>query len=117
VVGSWKEEDALPQKKEDGLQLVWLEAFVAAAEKKSYSLASRRLNVSQPSITRYVARLEAWLRKLLIAQTHPVRLTEHGEAFLPVAREVIATLTSNRAQLPSTLPEKAEKRSAKDIRL
>jgi len=106
------------RREDDGqLRLVWLEAFIAAAALESYSLAARRLGTSQPSVTRYIGNLEKWLGKILILHAHPVRLTDDGKAFVPIAEGAIKTLTGWRAIPPRTPTEAPVKRSAKDIRL
>ena len=64
-----------------------LTAFVRAGETGSFSRVARELGVSQPSISRMVAGLEARLGvKLLLRTTRHVTLTEAGRVFLERAR-------------------------------
>jgi DNA-binding transcriptional LysR family regulator len=70
-----------------------LSAFVRAAETGSFSRVARELAVSQPSISRMVARLEARLGvKLLLRTTRQVTPTDAGAAFLERARQVLGDL-------------------------
>lgn len=73
----------------------WLEVevFVRVAESGSFSRAAQELEMSQPSISRIVTRLEARLGvKLLLRTTRNVALTEAGAAFLERARQAAADL-------------------------
>ncbi len=64
--------------------------FIAVAEERNLSAASRRLRVSQPPITRQIHQLEAELGVALFRRTsRGVELTAAGVAFLPEARKMI----------------------------
>ena len=66
-----------------------LTAFVRAAETGSLSRVARELGVSQPSISRMVASIEARLGvKLLLRTTRRVAPTDAGRAFLERARRI-----------------------------
>jgi DNA-binding transcriptional LysR family regulator len=70
-----------------------LTAFVRAAETGSFSRVAREFGVSQPSISRMVASLEARLGvKLLLRTTRHVAPTDAGRAFLERARQILADL-------------------------
>jgi DNA-binding transcriptional LysR family regulator len=70
-----------------------LTAFVRAAETGSFSRAARELGVSQPSISRMVASLEARLGvKLLLRTTRHVAPTDAGRIFLERARQILGDL-------------------------
>lgn len=74
-------------------RLLELSAFVRAAETGSFSRVARELRVSQPSISRMVARLEARLGvKLLLRTTRRVTPTDAGTVFLERARRILADL-------------------------
>jgi DNA-binding transcriptional LysR family regulator len=82
-----------PQPDTSGLPapLDWtaLRDFLAVAETGSLSRAARRLGVSQPTLTRRMAALEARLRTELFRRTaRGVELTEAGELVLPAARQM-----------------------------
>lgn len=70
-----------------------LTAFVRAGETGSFSRVARELGVSQPSISRMVADLEARLGvKLLLRTTRHVTPTDAGRVFLERARQILGDL-------------------------
>ena len=70
-----------------------LTAFVRAGETGSFSRVARELGVSQPSISRMVADLEARLGvKLLLRTTRHVTPTDAGRVFLERARHILGDL-------------------------
>lgn len=70
-----------------------LTAFVRAGETGSFSRVARELGVSQPSISRMVANLEARLGvKLLLRTTRHVTPTDAGRVFLERARQILGDL-------------------------
>jgi DNA-binding transcriptional LysR family regulator len=74
-----------------------LEYVVAIAEEGSYTAASTRLTIAQPSLSQQVAALEKELGCQLFERLHRgVRLTPAGRAFLPEARATV--LAARRAR-------------------
>lgn len=74
-------------------RLLELTAFVRAAETGSFSRTAREFGVSQPSVSRMVASLEARLGvKLLLRTTRQVSPTDAGAVFLERARQVLGDL-------------------------
>jgi len=70
-----------------------LMALVRASETGSFSRVARELGVSQPSISRMVASLEARLGvKLLSRTTRQVAPTDAGRVFLERARQILGDL-------------------------
>lgn len=70
-----------------------IEVFARVADCGSLSRAGRELRLSQPSVSRIVAELEARLGvKLLLRTTRRITLTDAGSLFLQRAREVMASL-------------------------
>jgi DNA-binding transcriptional LysR family regulator len=70
-----------------------LTAFVRAGETGSFSRVARELGVSQPSISRMVASLEARLGvKLLSRTTRRVAPTDAGRMFLDRARQILGDI-------------------------
>jgi DNA-binding transcriptional LysR family regulator len=68
-----------------------LRYFVAVAEELSFTRASERLFISQPTLSKQIRHLEAGLRaQLFVRDRRTVVLTTAGEALLPQARLVIA---------------------------
>ena len=108
-----KESDDRPLMRFD---LAELETFLAVAREGSFSVAARRLSISQPSATNRVKRLEETLRvKLFTRTTRSVEPTANGillrdaaETALRSLREVIkhfqlaADLERNRVTVAAT---------------
>src|SRR5882757_6093949 len=70
-----------------------LTAFVRAGETGSFSRVAREFGVSQPSISRMVADLEARMGiKLLLRTTRHVTPTDAGRVFLERARQILGDL-------------------------
>ena len=70
-----------------------IEAFIAVAQRGSFTAAARHLNRSPTAVTRAVADLEARLGvRLLNRTTRAVSLTDVGERFLGGAQRVLADL-------------------------
>jgi DNA-binding transcriptional LysR family regulator len=73
------------------MELRELTAFVAVVEEGGMSAASRRLHISQPTLSQTVSSLERQLGiKLLERSSTGVRPTDAGAAFLTEARAVLA---------------------------
>ncbi len=71
--------------------LTTLATFLRVAERGSLTGAARDLSVSQPTVTRALAALEAELgTRLFHRTTHAVALTEAGRDLLPRARAMLA---------------------------
>nr|WP_246304796.1 LysR family transcriptional regulator [Nocardioides thalensis] len=74
-----------------------LQYFVAVVDEGGFTRAAQRLFVSQPSLSKQLAQLEAELGGALIERLHRgLRLTPSGRAFLPEARA--AVLSAERAR-------------------
>lgn len=64
--------------------------FITISETRSFSKAAEQLYVSQPYISRWVARLEGQLGvQLFDRSNYPIRLSKHGIIFLGYARKFI----------------------------
>ena len=74
-------------------RLQTMSVFVAVAEEAGFAPASRRLNLSPPSVTRAVSELEARLgARLLHRTTRSVRLTDAGERYLADCRRILSEI-------------------------
>jgi DNA-binding transcriptional LysR family regulator len=74
-------------------RLLELSAFIRSAETGSFSRVARELGVSQPSVSRMVASLEARLGvKLLLRTTRRVTTTDAGTVYLERARRILGDL-------------------------
>jgi DNA-binding transcriptional LysR family regulator len=70
-----------------------LSVFVRAAETGSFSKVAREFGISQPSVSRMVASLEARLQvKLLLRTTRRVTPTDAGAVFLERSRRILGDL-------------------------
>ncbi|MUK68924.1 LysR family transcriptional regulator [Aliivibrio fischeri] len=77
------------------ISLKQLESFIAIAETKSFTEASERLFLSQPSLSNQIRQLETMLDvKLFIRTTRLVELTEAGRIFLPSAERALHGLST-----------------------
>ncbi len=73
------------------VELRQLRHFVAVAEEKNFSVAARRVCLSQPALTRSIKNLESTLRARLFERgAHGAMLTAAGEKFLDHARMILS---------------------------
>lgn len=71
-------------------QIQTMTIFVAVAEEQGFAAASRRLNMSPPTVTRAIAALEQRLAvKLFKRTTRHVRLTDAGLRYLDDVRRIL----------------------------
>ena len=72
-----------------------LETFIAVAEAGSFAAASRKLNVSAPSVTRIIGDLEAHLGvQLLNRTTRIVTLTDIGQRYVEDTKQIVKKLSA-----------------------
>lgn len=72
------------------IDLLRLEAFVHAAENRSFSQAAKQLNLTQPTISHHIKTLETEMGLSLFERSgHNLQLTEAGWALLPWARKLL----------------------------
>jgi DNA-binding transcriptional LysR family regulator len=77
-----------------------LECFVAVAEDLSFSRAAKRLNMSQPPLSRQIQSLEEKLGvRLLNRNTRSVALTSAGALYLQDVRQVLTRLDAATASV------------------
>lgn len=74
-----------------------LEAFLAVAREGSFSLAARKIHLSQPTLSEHVLELERELGKpLFLRRGRRVTPTEAGRVFEPYAARVVAAVGDAR---------------------
>lgn len=77
-----------------------LREFVEVAEQQSFSNAAKKLYLSQPTLSKHVAALEAELGSSLIQRTRSnVSLTPAGEIFLGGAKRILSDLDSTVSKI------------------
>jgi DNA-binding transcriptional LysR family regulator len=70
---------------------VLLRTFVAVADTLSFTRAAERLELSQPTVSQQVRKLEVAAGRQLVARdTRAVTLTDNGDAMLGFARSILA---------------------------
>ncbi|MCQ4160435.1 LysR family transcriptional regulator [Roseomonas sp. GC11] len=80
-----------------------LRSFLTVAETRSFTRAAERLGLRQSTVSQHIRKLEAQLRRSLLARdTHAVRLTPEGDALLPFARQVLEAGERMRRFLDAT---------------
>ncbi len=82
------------------IETKWLEDFIALAQSQSFSRAAQQRHVTQPAFSRRIKTLEQAVgAQLFDREAQPVRLSEAGRQFLPVARKVLVQLQGSVKQL------------------
>jgi LysR family glycine cleavage system transcriptional activator len=80
-----------------------LRAFDAAARHSSFTRAAAELGQTQGAVSHQIRELEQRLRARLFDRgPRGIRLTEHGEAYLPYAQEALARLRAGALALART---------------
>jgi len=75
-----------------------LQCFVAVGEELHFGKAARRLNMTQPPLSRHIQLLEHEIKiQLLLRTSRSVRLTAAGKAFLKEAIRILALVESSAA--------------------
>jgi DNA-binding transcriptional LysR family regulator len=75
------------------MELRHLRYFVAAAEEEHFGRAAERLHVTRPAVSKLIADLESELETPLFERlAHGVKLTEAGQALLPLLKVAITDL-------------------------
>ncbi|HKU98219.1 MAG TPA: LysR family transcriptional regulator [Vineibacter sp.] len=81
------------------MNLTFLHYFLAVAEAGHFTRAAERLNVTQPTLSAGIARLEDALGTRLFDRRRGVALTEAGNRLLPQARAITEAWAGARADL------------------
>jgi DNA-binding transcriptional LysR family regulator len=85
------------------MEFIEIEAFVTIAEAGSFTKAAMTLHVSQPAVSRRIELLENELGAPLFERNRGgTRLTSAGEAFLPFAHRVLASVRDGSAAVDAS---------------
>ncbi|HXR64628.1 MAG TPA: LysR family transcriptional regulator [Ktedonobacteraceae bacterium] len=88
------------------MELSEIETFVTISQSGSFTRAAGLLHLSQPAISRRIELLERELGAPLFERLPGgIRLTEAGQAFLPYAQQVLATLQDGAAAVHALAEE------------
>lgn len=72
------------------IEISSLRVFLAAAEEKNFSLAAKRLHMSQSAVSQHIQALEhTYNVELFLRRGRSIALSETGESLLPMARDVL----------------------------
>jgi DNA-binding transcriptional LysR family regulator len=83
-------------------RITCIKSFVRTVETGSFSAVARELNTTQPTISKQIAALEAYLDvQLLIRSTRQVSLTDEGTRFYQHAQLVLAALAEAKSSVGS----------------
>src|SRR5688500_17211701 len=73
------------------------EVFLAVAREKSFSLAAKKIHLSQPTLSEHIAELEAERNtELFTRRARPVTLTEAGRVFHSYATRMVDAAEGGR---------------------
>ena len=110
-----------PKRSQPGLEfgdlrLSWLRTFVVVSRSDYRTTAAKKLAIKQSTVTKHIQNLERWSQKVLVyPDSNPPKLTEQGEAFVPVADDILKVMAE--ARKPAVTPAKPEAISANDLRV
>lgn len=80
-----------------------LRTFLLIAEGNSFSAASRKLGLGQPTVSDHIRKLELEVgHRLFVRDTHSVSLTFEGEALIEFARRILETNERARRHFAGT---------------
>lgn len=86
-------------------RLDWIKSFVRTVETGSFSAVAREFDTTQPTISKQIAALEAYLGVQLLARsTRSLRLTEAGARFYEQAQRVLEALAEAEASVGQQNP-------------
>lgn len=92
------------------MDLNWIEDFLVLCKCGNFRITSEQRFVTQPTLSRRIKSLEAWLgTKLVDRSSQPVQLTDAGERFEPIAQEIVRLAYLSRQDIQARLREEEEK--------
>lgn len=92
------------------MDLNWIEDFLALCKYGNFRISSEQRFISQPAFSRRIKSLEAWMGAPLIDRSsQPVKLTEAGALFKPVAQEIARLAYLSRNNIKAQIRAEGEK--------
>ncbi|RZJ14467.1 MAG: LysR family transcriptional regulator, partial [Haliea sp.] len=81
----------------------WIQDFVTLAEARNFTRAAELRNVSQAAFSRRIQALEHWMGASLIDRAaFPLRLTDAGERYRPLAVQLLHQISDAKAEIGDT---------------
>ncbi len=82
------------------MDINWLRDFVCLGRTLSFTRAADERHITQSAFSRRIKSLESWVGVDLIDRAnYPVRLSDAGEQFLPVANDILVQLVESRQSI------------------
>lgn len=82
------------------MDINWLRDFICLARALNFTRAADERNITQSAFSRRIKSLESWIGVPLVDRANfPIRLSQAGEQFLPVAKEAVARLSEARQSI------------------
>ncbi len=73
------------------MNLNYLQVFLEVVKSKNFSMAGKKMHLSQPTVTHIIKQLEQELdTRLFDRTTHSVKLTETGKLLIPYAEKILS---------------------------
>ncbi|MBT3203754.1 MAG: LysR family transcriptional regulator [Gammaproteobacteria bacterium] len=92
------------------MDLNWIEDFLTLHKCGNFRIAAEQRFISQPAFSRRIHSLETWVgAKLIDRSSQPVKLTDAGELFKPVAQEIVRLAYLSRNNIQVKIREGEEK--------
>lgn len=92
------------------MEIKWLEDLLALASTGNFRIAAEQRNVSQPAFSRRIQALEAWVGTSLVdRRCQPACLTEAGESFFVVAKDIVSLTYQSREDILTKISREKEK--------
>jgi len=91
------------------LEIEWLEDFLCLTDKRNFRQASEKRHISQPAFSRRIRALENWVgAELFDRSAYPIRLTDAGGEFRPVAQHITRLANESRRRMRDGMQERAK---------
>jgi len=99
---------------DDGPKFSWLISFLAVVRFSGYAKGADWLGTPQPTVSKHVARLEAWFGRDLLTKNRPPKLTPFGRRAHAMLEDHAKLMCILRGSVP-TFPKKGVGSREEDI--